>query len=111
MAVSVTVFALATFPLIVTVNLAERWPLGTTTAAGTGAVTRSVLEGLALSDTDRYAEQGVLNIIDANDFIEMLAAKRLPPGRARPLRGRHRCAEAGFARKQADTAYFRPGKA
>ena len=32
-----------------------------------------MLEGLALSDTDHYAEQGVLNVIDANDFVESLA--------------------------------------
>ena len=39
-----TVFAFATFPLTVTVNFAELWPLRTTTLAGTGTVARSVLD-------------------------------------------------------------------
>lgn len=58
-------------------------------------VTRSVLEGLALSDTDRYAEQGVLNIIDANDFVESLAGKAGPLSTA-AVREVHRQAMQGL---------------
>lgn len=41
-------------------------------------VTRSILEGLALADSDRYAEQGVLNIVEANDFVESLVTSDAP---------------------------------
>lgn len=36
-------------------------------------VTRAVLEGLSLSETDKYNEREILNVIDANDFVESLA--------------------------------------
>lgn len=36
-------------------------------------VTRAVLEGLSLSETDKYNEREILNVIDANDFVETLA--------------------------------------
>jgi Fic family protein len=36
-------------------------------------VTRAVLEGLSLSETDKYNEREILNVIEANDFVETLA--------------------------------------
>lgn len=36
-------------------------------------VTRAVLEGLSLSETDKYNEREILNVIEANDFVESLA--------------------------------------
>lgn len=41
-------------------------------------VTRAVLEGLSLSETDKYNEREILNVIDANDFVESLAHSSHP---------------------------------
>lgn len=41
-------------------------------------VTRAVLEGLTLADSDKYTEREILNVIEANDFIEQFAASEEP---------------------------------
>jgi Fic family protein len=41
-------------------------------------VTLAVLEGVALSESDRYAEQEIRNVIDAHDLVEQLLVKPQP---------------------------------
>lgn len=41
-------------------------------------ITRAVLEGLTLADSDRYSEQEVLNVIAANELVESDARERMP---------------------------------
>lgn len=41
-------------------------------------LTRAVLDGLAISETDRYSEQEILNVSSANELIESEATDRSP---------------------------------
>lgn len=41
-------------------------------------LTRAVLDGLAISETDRYSEQEILNVSAANDLIESEAKNQAP---------------------------------
>lgn len=68
-------------------------------------LTRAVLDGLAISETDRYSEQEILNVSAANDLIES-EAKDLAPLSPQLLRELHRriedklIKEAGSFREQ-----------
>jgi Fic family protein len=41
-------------------------------------ITRAILEGQALAETDRYGEEEVINAIKANDFVEVQAREAEP---------------------------------
>ena len=41
-------------------------------------ITRAILEGQSLSQSEKYDEQEVLNVIEANDFIEELGKSEIP---------------------------------